>query len=120
MKELPPIIPSDPITLQKAIMVLGHRAQNIGISKKLRKSLVELIGDCPESIEQALRYKQALKKVAKWEAEDRKAEQEETPETRRTEQDAEEQVAMSLEPKALFARQLRVRLLERLQKESLG
>lgn len=129
MKELPPIIPSDPEKLQRAIKALGNRAQNVAASKKQRKLLVELLGVCPESIEQAMRFKQALKKLAKWEAEDQAAAtgaagagtgdagEEETEEALARDQDAEAQVAASFSPKAMRAIENRVKLLARLQAE---
>lgn len=60
---LPVKIPVDTASLQRAIALLGNRAQ-ADLQTKPRQELVELIGSYP-SAEQAAIWKQALKQLHK-------------------------------------------------------
>ena len=62
--DMPPVIPGDAASLQRAITLLGNRAAG-PLTKKPRKQLIELVGVYPSSEKQAAKWKFALKTLVK-------------------------------------------------------
>lgn len=62
--EMPPVVPGDAASLQRAITLLGNRAAG-PLTKKPRKELITLVGIYPSSEAQAARWKFALKTLVK-------------------------------------------------------